>query len=105
MKLIVQSAHSHVSPVMLTYAQETLQKLAGKYDEILTGKLDFKEEEDDQAKKKTVTIMLNMPGHRIYTHTRDTNYERAFAEAVDKLEHQLRKTKWTHFPRPTGYAE
>lgn len=74
-------------------AQNKLDKLAGKFNQIIRADVFFKEEKGSGGKGKICDIRLSVPGPRIHATSNEASFEAAVAETINDLERQLKKRK------------
>ncbi len=78
------------------HAKEKLNKLANKYEFIVSAEVFFKEDNNEPVNSKICNIRLSLPGPRIFASSNEKNYEMAVKETISDLEKQLKKRKETY---------
>ena len=78
------------------HAKEKLDKLANKYEFIVSAEVFFKEDKNEPVDSKICSIRLSLPGPRIFATSNEKNYEMAVKETINDLEKQLKKRKQTY---------
>ena len=95
MTINIQYVHMATSEAMDTYVTERLEKLAKKYDWIITAEVHFEVIHDPKGKGKVCKMELSVPGPRIFATSDEANYELAVKNTIKDLETQLKKRKQT----------
>ena len=78
------------------HTKEKLDKLAHKYEFIVSAEVFFKEDKNEPVNSKICNIRLSLPGPRIFATSNEKNYEMAVKETINDLEKQLKKRKQTY---------
>lgn len=93
MTATIQYVKMPTSESMSQFVSKKLQKLAEKYDWIITADVFFKLENDPKGIGKICEIALNTPGPNLFATSREKNFELAAKKTVIELEKQLKKRK------------
>ncbi|HZH69365.1 MAG TPA: HPF/RaiA family ribosome-associated protein [Flavobacteriaceae bacterium] len=93
MRIDIQFVDMPSSETMQVYTQNSLNKLAKKYDWLISAMVFFKKENDPKGKGKICDMELSLNGPRIYASSNEKNYELAVKETMKDLEKQLKKRK------------
>ncbi|MGJ8550181.1 HPF/RaiA family ribosome-associated protein [Winogradskyella wichelsiae] len=72
---------------------EKLEKLANKFEFLISAQVYFKQDEKDHEAGKICNIELSLPGPRIFATSNEKNYEMAMTETINDLTRQLKKRK------------
>lgn len=91
MKTDIQFVDMPVNKSVEDYTIRQLNKLAKKYDLILTVAVFFKKENDKKGKGKICEMELSLYGPRIFASSNEEHFEIAVKETIDDLEKQLKK--------------
>ncbi|TLP77250.1 ribosome hibernation-promoting factor, HPF/YfiA family [Maribacter sp. ACAM166] len=76
------------------FVEEKLNKLHGKFDDIIRADVFLKEENTTSNETgKICNIRLSIPGPRIFSEASNQNFEDSVGESVRELERQLKKRK------------
>lgn len=78
------------------HATEKLNKLANKYEFLISAEVFFKEDNNKPVDSKICNIQLSLPGPRIFASSIEKNYEMAIKKTIRDLEVQLKKRKETY---------
>ncbi len=94
MNILVQ-APFQVSDELQGLIEEKVGKLPTFFERIHTATVFLKEEENRRqtSNGKTLEIRLEVPGHSLYADASADSYERALADAYDKMRRQIKKYK------------
>ena len=96
MMINIQYVSMATSEAMNEYVTKKLEKLAKKYDWIISAQVSFRVEHDSKKQKGRVCKMeLSVPGPRIFAESYEINYEVAVKNTIKDLETQLKKRKHT----------
>lgn len=98
MRIDFQFIDMATSDSLQVYTQNKLQKLAKKYDYLISATVLFKKEVDLKGKGKVCDIELSLTGPRIHASSNEKNYELAVKETLKDAEKQLEKHKATMKP-------
>ena len=82
-----------VSETLSAFTKEKLEKLAHKFDFIISAQVYFKQDEKDHNNGKICNIELSLPGPRIYATSNEKNFEMSVSETIRDLKRQLSKRK------------
>ncbi|GGW67094.1 putative sigma-54 modulation protein [Winogradskyella epiphytica] len=82
-----------VSETLSALTKEKLEKLANKFEFLISAQVYFKLDEKDHEAGKICNIELSLPGPRIFATSNEKNYEMAMNETVNDLTRQLKKRK------------
>ena len=88
-----QYVNTDVSPTLSGFTEEKLQKLADKFDFLISAQVYIKHDDKDHEAGKICNIELSLPGPRIYATSNERNYELAVTETISDLNRQLKKRK------------
>ncbi|MFK7832485.1 MAG: HPF/RaiA family ribosome-associated protein [Winogradskyella sp.] len=72
---------------------EKLEKLASKFEFLISAQVYFKNDEKDHNAGKICNIELSLPGPRIFATSNEKTYEAAMHETISDLTRQLKKRK------------
>jgi len=78
------------------HTTEKLNKLANKYEFLVSAEVFFKEDKNEPEDSKICNIRLSLPGPQIFASSNEKNYEMAVKETISDLEKQLKKRKHTY---------
>ena len=81
------------SDTLSALTEEKLDKLALKFEFLISAQVYFKNDEKDHEAGKTCNIELSLPGPRIFATSNEKNYEMAMVETINDLTRQLKKRK------------
>lgn len=81
------------SETLSELTQEKLDKLANKFEFLISAQVYFKNEEGNHDAGKICNIELSLPGPRIFATSNKKNYEMAMIETINDLTRQLKKRK------------
>lgn len=81
------------SDSMNEFVEKELQKLADKYDWLISAEVTFKMENDIDGKGNICEIELSMPGPRIFAASTEATFEGAAKKTITDLDTQLEKRK------------
>ncbi|NND51307.1 MAG: ribosome-associated translation inhibitor RaiA [Flavobacteriaceae bacterium] len=93
MTINIQYVHMATSESLNAYVTKKLQKLAKKYEWVISAEVHFEIEHKDKEKGKICKIELSAPGPRIFAISNEDNYEDAVKNAIKDLEKQLKRRK------------
>jgi putative sigma-54 modulation protein len=77
------------------HTKEKLDKLANKYEFIVSAEVFFKEDKNEPVDSKICNIKLSLPGPQIFASSNEKNYEMAVKKTISDLQVQLKKRKET----------
>ncbi len=95
MTINIQFVNLDHSDSLEEHTTEKLNKMAEKYDWLISADVFFKEEGTNPEKGKICNIKLSLPGPQIFATSDEKNYEMSVKETISDLEVQLRKRKET----------
>jgi len=93
MKLQTQIQDCKVRQDLVDKTEQMIYNLEDKQTRIISGKLWFKEIENDHEKNKIVEIILQLPGVKVFSLSQEMSFENAITEAIDNAKNQLQKYK------------
>ncbi|GAB5399962.1 MAG: hypothetical protein Aureis2KO_15470 [Aureisphaera sp.] len=93
MTISIQYVKMPNSETMTEFTIEKLQKLAKKYQWLISATVHFKLAQDTSGVNKVCEIELSAPGPRIFATSKEKNFEMAVKETISDLEKQLKKRK------------
>ena len=82
-----------VSETLSALTEEKLEKLANKFEFLISAQVFFKHDDKDHKAGKICNIELSLPGPRIFATSNKKNYEMAMNETINDLIRQLKKRK------------
>ncbi len=82
-----------VSDTLSALTEEKLEKLANRFEFLISAQVYFKHDEKDHSAGKICNIELSLPGPRIFATSNEKNYEMAMVETINDLTRQLKKRK------------
>lgn len=82
-----------VSETLSKFTEEKLEKLANKFEFLISATVYFKIDEKDHDMGKICNIELSLPGPRLYATSNTHNFEVSVRETISDLERQLKKRK------------
>ena len=88
-----QYVNIDVSNTLSALTQEKLEKLAVKFEFLISAQVYFKHDEKDHDAGKVCNMELSLPGPRIFATSNERNYEMAMVETINDLTRQLKKRK------------
>ena len=88
-----QYVNIDVSETLSELTEEKLEKLANKFEFLISAQVYFKHDEKDHDAGKICNIELSLPGPRIFAKSNEKNYEMAMHETINDLTRQLKKRK------------
>lgn len=93
MTINIQYVRMATSDAMNEYVTKKLEKLARKYEWVISADVHFKVEHNAKIDGKICRIELSLPGPRIFATSNERNYELAVKNTLKDLETQLKKRK------------
>ncbi|HPF95847.1 MAG: ribosome-associated translation inhibitor RaiA [Flavobacteriaceae bacterium] len=93
MTVNIQYVNMDSSESLSTYTKEKLEKLAKKYDWLISCDVAFKLEGKDNLLGHICNMELSLPGPKIFATSNEKNYEMAVKETISDLDKQLQKRK------------
>lgn len=88
-----QYVNIDVSETLSALTEEKLEKLANKFEFLISAQVFFKHDDKDHKAGKICNIELSLPGPRIFATSNKKNYEMAMNETINDLIRQLKKRK------------
>lgn len=88
-----QYVNIDTSDTLSALTEEKLEKLANKFDFLISAQVYFKHDEKDHNTGKICNIELSLPGPRIFATSNEKSYEAAMVETISDLTRQLKKRK------------
>ena len=88
-----QYVNTDVSETLSRFTTEKLEKLANKFEFIISAQVYIKHDDKDHQAGKICNIELSLPGPRIFATSNEKNYELAVNQAISDLSRQLKKRK------------
>lgn len=88
-----QYVNIDTSETLSALTEEKLEKLANKFEFLISAQVYFKHDEKDHDAGKICNIELSLPGPRIFATSNEKNYEMAMNETINDLTRQLKKRK------------
>lgn len=93
MEINFQFIKMQTSETMEAFAIKKLNKLAKRYDWLISANVNYKIENDPRKKGRICEIELSAPGPRLFARSIAENFELATDETIRDLEKQLKKRK------------
>lgn len=93
MTINIQFVNLDYSDSLAGHTTEKLNKMAKKYDWLISADVFFKEESNADEKGKICNIKLSLPGNQIFATSDEKNFEMAVKETINDLNIQLKKRK------------
>jgi putative sigma-54 modulation protein len=90
-----QYVNTDVSETLSAFATEKLEKLADKFEFLISAQVYIKHDDKDHNAGKICNIELSLPGPRIFATSNKGTYEMAVNETISDLTRQLKKRKQT----------
>ncbi|MCA0131939.1 HPF/RaiA family ribosome-associated protein [Winogradskyella alexanderae] len=88
-----QYVNTDVSETLSAFITEKLEKLANKFEFIISAQVYIKHDDKDHKAGKICNIELSLPGPRIFATSNEREYELAASETINDLTRQLKKRK------------
>ncbi|MTE27522.1 ribosome hibernation-promoting factor, HPF/YfiA family [Winogradskyella ouciana] len=88
-----QYVNTDVSEALSTYIQERLDKLANKYEFLISAQVYIKHNDKNHDAGKICNIELSLPGPRLFATSNEHTYELAVNQTISDLKRQLEKRK------------
>jgi putative sigma-54 modulation protein len=85
-----------VSETLSQFTKVRLEKLATKYEFIISAQVYFKHDDNNHDAGKICNIELSLPGPRIFATSSESSYEGSVNETIRDLTRQLKKRKETY---------
>ena len=96
MNIIIQYVNMDSSESLSEYTKEKLQKLAKRYDWLISCDVFFKQDNNPKEQGKICNMELSLPGPKIFATSTEKNFESAVKETINDLDIQLKKRKNTY---------
>ncbi len=96
MTINYQYVNVDVSETLSDFTNVRLEKLANKYEFLISAQVYFKQDEKDHEAGKICNIELSLPGPRIFATSNEATYEVAVSETIRDLKRQLERRKETY---------
>ena len=94
MEIIFEYDGVSASQRLESFAEEKLNKLQIKFDDIIRADVFLKQENTSSDETGMIcNIRLSLPGPRIFAEASNQNFEESVTESVRELERQLKKRK------------
>ena len=93
MTISIQYIQMPESESLSKIVTHNLQKMAHKYQFVIRTDVFFKLGNGNDGNNKICEMELSAPGPRIFAKSSENSFEKAAAETIKDLEHQLRKRK------------
>lgn len=88
-----QYVNTDVSETLSSYIKERLDKLANKFEFLISAQVYIKHDDKDHNAGKICNIELSLPGPRLYATSNEHAYETAVNQTISDLKRQLEKRK------------
>ena len=88
-----QYVNTDVSESLSRYTTERLEKLANKFEFLISAQVYIKHDDKDHDAGKICNVELSLPGPRIFATSNESTYEAAVNETMRDLKRQLEKRK------------
>ncbi|WP_296381732.1 ribosome-associated translation inhibitor RaiA [Winogradskyella sp.] len=88
-----QYVNTDVSETLSAFTEDKLERLANKFEFLISAQVYFKHDDKDHKAGKICNIELSLPGPRIFATSNKHNYEVAVSETINDLTRQLKKRK------------
>lgn len=88
-----QYVNTDVSETLSAFATEKLEKLAEKFEFLISAQVYIKHDDKDHEAGKICNIELSLPGPRIFATSNEATYENAVNQTISDLTRQLKKRK------------
>ena len=88
-----QYVNTDVSESLSAYINERLEKLANKFEFLISAQVYIKHEDPNHEAGKICNIELSLPGPRIFATSNEHTYELAVNQTISDLKRQLEKRK------------
>jgi len=95
MNIIIQYVNMDSSDSLSEFTTGKLEKLAKRYDWLITCDVIFKQDNNQKEQGKICNMELSLPGPRIFATSTESNFELAVKETISDLDIQLKKRKET----------
>ena len=88
-----QYVNTDVSETLSEFTTEKLEKLAEKFEFLISAQVYIKHDNKDHDAGKICNIELSLPGPRIFATSNEATYDMAVIETIKDLTRQLKKRK------------
>ncbi|WP_339756089.1 HPF/RaiA family ribosome-associated protein [uncultured Winogradskyella sp.] len=88
-----QYVNTDVSETLSAFTEDKLEKLANKFEFIISAQVYFKHDDNDHNAGKICNIEISLPGPRIFATSNKHTYEVSVNETIKDLMRQLKKRK------------
>jgi len=88
-----QYVNIDVSETLSALTEEKLEKLANKFEFLISAQVYYKHDEKDHETGKICNIELSLPGPRLFATSNAKTYGMAMHETINDLTRQLKKRK------------
>ena len=88
-----QYVNTDVSDTLSEYIKERLDKLANKYEFLISAQVYVKHNDKNHDAGKICNIELSLPGPRLFATSNEHTYELAVNQTISDLKRQLEKRK------------
>ncbi len=92
MKVQVHAVHFSADRKLISFIQKKIDKLETFYDRMVNGEV-FLKLNNEGVENKTVEIILNVPGNKLFAAEKARSFELATHMATEALRNQLKKFK------------
>ena len=93
MKISISSVKFKADKKLEDFIQEKITKLAGNYDNLISGEVTIRLDNSANQENKIAEIRLNIPGNDLFAKKQCKTFEEATDSALDALKKQLVKHK------------
>ncbi|NJB72179.1 putative sigma-54 modulation protein [Saonia flava] len=93
MTVNIQYVHIPTSESLSTIINNKLDKMAKKYNWVISTQVFLKLEKDPTGKGKICEMEVSGPGPRIFAKSNEDDFEKAVVATIHDLERQLKKRK------------
>ncbi|KAF5053337.1 Sigma 54 modulation protein / S30EA ribosomal protein [anaerobic digester metagenome] len=93
MKISISSVKFKADKKLEDFIQEKITKLAGNYDNLISGEVTLRLDNSANQENKIAEIRLNIPGNDLFAKKQCKTFEEATDSALDALRKQLSKHK------------
>ena len=93
MKIKVQSIHFDADKKLITYIEQKIQKVTGKFDNVISSDVILKIEKSTRIDNKIAEVKISVPGNDLFVKKQSQSFEESIDLATDALNKQLTKRK------------
>ena len=93
MKINISSVKFKADKKLEDFIQEKITKLAGNYDNLISGEVTLRLDNSSNQENKIAEIRLNIPGNDLFAKKQCKTFEEATDLALNALRKQLAKHK------------